>query len=272
MSDFTNLDGAVQNPVTEVEQPKTKKAMPSFVKEFMEEYHANEEIQDRMNLWSDAIEVINTCGTGEDGTLIQVDKGTRVEDPVTGKKKTENRVLNTTSAICGYVFKNVSEDIVVPYTTEEWFIENDQIVSRVVTGELKPGETVMLNKKWTTLFASQLEISNKFKNARLCIQGTNKKSYEDLLESAYITLTNGKSVHHDDIKIPVDNRIGEVKKGNKVEGIYVVEDPTMFKTFGYLNIKKEKAPSTTSRADIKGDLKGAAYADYVRKLRMAQGK
>ena len=266
MADFTALDGSVEQPVEVVAPAKTKKPTPAYISDFIEKYKADNAIREEMNAWSDAIEVINTCGYGENGTIIQVERGTKVVDPNTGKTKSEGRELDTTSVIVGYVFKNVSEDLTIPYRTEVWSKEGDQIVSKEVEGQLAPGQTVALAKKWTTLFASQLQISNKFKNAKLIIQGVNKKPLEELLESAYITFTDSDlSVHSDDVKVPVADRVSEMKSGNKTVGVYKVK-PEYFETFGFLDTKKEKTKANTSKEDIKGDIKSAAIASYIQSL------
>lgn len=274
MNDFTILDeqnvettGAATEgaeTTTVVTETKKKNEQPAYIKEFIEEYNKDETVREQMNAWSDSIEVINTCGYTDRGALIQVDPGVKVKNE-DGTTKVEGRNLNTTSLIVGYVFKNVGTET-IPYTTEIWKTVDGKFVSEVVDLEFAPGETITLSKKYTTLFAAKLEISNKFKNAKLICQGAGKRTFEELLESAYIVFSEGenKTVHDGDVKIPIAERVGEQTVKDKTVGIYKVM-PQYFEVFGFLDKPKQKEEKAKKEV-VKGNLRTAAMAAYVRKV------
>lgn len=272
MSDFTVLDQeevVEGNEVIEVAPKAAKKsAQPAYFKEFVEKLKSEPELKDQMYSWSEYVEVVNTCGYGDRGALVQVNKGVKVKDEETGKSKIEGRGLDTTSVIVGYTFKNIGP-VAIDYTTEVWSKNAEgKIVSEIVDRQLQPNDSVCLSKKYTTLFASKIELSHKFANAKLICTGTGKKKLHEILESSYVVFTeegeNKKAVHDGDIKIQIADRVEEKMVKDKAVGVFKVKE-AYFETFGFLDIEKEKA-ARPAKEEIKGDYKSAAAADHIRNL------
>ena len=220
---------------------KAKEANKELMKGYSEDVKENPELKDRAGIWQDFVELTHTCGYGNGGNLIQTKKAT--------SKDSNDRELGYTSKIVGYGLTNVSEDIEMPYTTEV-YSRNDEgeIVSEIVDKVLKPGEEVLLTKKYTAIFLTKPEFSMIIKNARLSkINLADTADFDGMLSRSVMKFNNkvtNKKVNDDDVKINISEVSGtheKTKKNGSTETIndYKVQEK-YFEVFGGLDIPKNK--------------------------------
>lgn len=228
-----------------------KQKLAEMKASFRESLAGDPTFAQRIHTLSDAIEVTNSLGFGENGNIV-VDKSKPVDKD--GKKP-----LATTSAIVGYRVKNVGTEP-ISYQTEVYTQDADgKFVGQKVEKVLAPGQTCDLARAYMTMFCARPEISFTLANGKV-IRGSSKKTAGDIkeeLEAYYFAFNKdlGIQINGDDVKLNVGEKVGDK---------WVVSAEYL-ETFGYLNNTVEKA-----RAGRKAD--GPRYsssdlaANYVQKM------
>lgn len=246
------------------EEKAKKKAKDNALKQAIDETLATEgdEFRAKLRTMSPFIEVVNTLGYKDDGNMVQ-------------NKKDGVRTLEKTSKIVGYILKNNGKKG-IPYRTEV-FTKNEQgvWVGKDVEMTLKPGETIMLARKWMTLLTSQPEISFMLANGRMLRGsatsevGSNDMDNESIdreLEAYYFVYNDKtKKVNDDRIKKNIGEMVLEVGADGKEKESWRVL-PEYEATFGFLNNVKEKVARQAKNKAYEGLDNGVINSNYIHKL------
>lgn len=230
MQDFSQLDQPV---AAEATAPAAKNSDNALVRTklheaMVAEVAADPTIMDRRNTLCKAIQVEGTLGFGNAG-LIQ----TRAADKATGTK----REVGATSAIVGYIIKNVSDKPIEVRT--EVFTQDPntkQYVGKETTVSLKPGASMPISRKWLTFLACQVEFGMKLANGTMV--GSPKKLINATADQAFSSFHfkfSDASIKVNDVKTDIHDVVtdnGETK--------YVVKKDYV-STFGYLMNETPKA-------------------------------
>lgn len=251
-SPFENLETPVTPAAPAADANAAKKAKVEAMKQSLKETISSDPtFMERIHSLSQAIEVVNSLGFGDNGNII-VDKT---------KSSKDNRVLTTTSVIVGYRVRNIG-DAPVPYTTEVWAQNAEGVYEpQKVEKVMAPGAYADLTRQYMTMFCAQPEISFQLANGKVIRGAGNKASRGDIkaeLEAYYFSFDKdaGLQINSDEVKL----NVGE--KG--ADGKWVVR-PEFVETFGYLN----NAPVKAGRARKEGGQKFNASdlaANYVMQM------
>lgn len=256
MEDFAKLDALtmksdVRKPNMEVKKttqdnPERMSKVEKMKRVFEEMIKKDPSLLKKFNSWSHAVEVVNTLGFGDSGSVV-------TKEPPPGEKipKSE-RELVSTSKIVGYRIKNISKNIEIPYVTEEYTKSGEGLyVGKIVKKILQPGETVELTRKYMTILCTRPEISMRLANGRmkgkLGDKEVNIEKLHDMLATYYFVFSDpSKKVNSDEVKINIGQK---VQVGDKLK--WVVK-PEFILTFGYLNnqaLKKKRKSKKQSGPD-----------------------
>lgn len=229
MQDFSQLDQPVAAEAAAPAKTSENAAIKAKLNDAMvAEVAADPTIMDRKNTLCKCIQVEGTLGFGNTG-LIQ----TRAADKEAGVK----REVGQTSAIVGYVIKNVGDKAIEVRT--EVFTQDPntkQYVGKETTVSLKPGANMPISRKWLTFLACQVEFGMKLANGTMV--GSPKKlinATADQAFSAFHFKFSDASIKVNDVKTDIHDVVTE-----NGETKYVVKKDYV-STFGYLMNETPKA-------------------------------
>ena len=240
MDTMQNLFGAAENDaveekeavVTGVDESERKKkeakeARDARINKMKDSFSAfireNPDVRERIRMYSDSIEVVNTLGWGTSGNIILDHERT---------KATNTRKVLQVPVIVGYRLRsNWKEPI--SYQTEEWTQNEAGLwVAERVTKVWEPGTEIDLTRLFMSVLCSIPEISFTFANGKMK-QGSAKTTSDprSKLEALHFVFksVDGQpkmNVNSDEVKLNVgyedENGTWHVK-------------PEFEATFGYLN-------------------------------------
>lgn len=255
MEEFNKLDtpATATDPAVDAGKPGRKAKNAELVGKLnaaMQETLATDPTYaQRANRLRNAIEVVNTLGFSNNGTVV-LDQSAK--DSPDGKRK-----LSPEGQIVGYIIKNVGDEA-IPVTTEKY--TKDDATGRWVANQvevtLQPGATMALARKWMTVLATQPEFSMQFANGTMAHSSTkfDESDLTALLESYYFSFNDpAMKVHDPAVKV----QIGEKTMGDTGE-TWVVK-AQYAEDFGFLNNKPEKAAKKTRAAGPDSKQKVANY-------------
>lgn len=246
--------GAATNVGGSISKEERKAKINAIKSAYAETVSEDTEFKAKANRLRGSVEMVNTLGYGKGGNII-VDKenSTRNDDGSIKERK-----LVQTPKIVGYALKNIGNEV-IPYTTEVYTKNAEGVyVGEVVQREFKPGETIVLNRKYMTMFCSAPEFGLALANGKM-IESSKKKtgSADEMLTSYYFSFSKDLNldVNSDEVKIS----IGEDKNIK----------PEYLETFGYLcnaPAVRERGSKKESGVDV-----GTMAACYIRKILKEQG-
>lgn len=245
----TNVGG---NITTE----ERKQKIEAIKSAYAQEVSSNPNFSEIAGRLRSSVQMVHTLGYGTDGNII-VDKEASTYDE---NGKIKDRKLATTSRIVGYMFKNIGNEA-IPYTTEVYTKNAEGVyVAEVVDKQLNPGETICLNRKYTTLFMTRPELGLECSNGKM-IESSKKKSnsVDDILTGYYFAFDKSLNldVNSDEIKLSVG-------AGREIKPEYI-------ETFGWLCNEAPAKERTTGTKGKKADASTMA-ACYIRKLLKENGQ
>jgi hypothetical protein len=244
--------GAEAPAVEATAQNTEKKAKLNAMKAaFKETVQTDPGFTEKLHRLSDSVKVLNTLGYGKGGNIV-VDKSAKAAE-------SGERQLTQTSQIVGYKLQNIGSEA-IEYTTEVWQKGADgKFTSSVVTKSFAPGETIVLSRKYMTMFCAVPEISFTLANGRVSLSSKKAKNFDEELASYYFTFNKNEDgttiqVNDDEVKLAID--VDNVVKDEYLE------------TFGYLNNPKEaRLPKAKGAKVTAQDL----AANYVARMIAEQG-
>ena len=265
--DFDNLDTEAKEK--EVKNEKNKQAndearaaraqaygqaMQDTLKELGNSYY------DIRGSWSKYLTLTNVLAFSETGGLVQT----------TAKKDGQERKVAQSPATVGYEVQNNHPTDSIPYMTEEFAKDADGVWKPTqVRKELAPGEKVALRKKWLTFMCSNPRISNVLANGKLirssaaCKAKPGELSLDQELEAYAFNFSADSNISVNDNE--VRKQIGQ--KVTDANGVVWVVSEEYEKTFGYLNNKEEKKPSTRTKGTGKSKFDPQELnANYINRL------
>lgn len=263
--DFSSLDGGA-NVEAPAAAPK-KSAKTALLNNFAQKVQANPDLKAALFAMSNSLRVVNSCGYGEDGGLIEIKKG----DPNSADGKT-GREVGATSKIVGYIVENIGSEPIA-FQNGVWTKNEEGIyVENVVEDVINPGEKKALDRKYLTLLAVRPEFSFTLENGKIVGSSSSKaaKGVDDLINSYHFRFKDSSMTIHDDkVKVAIADK-REVTVDGAPQTQWVIK-PEFEATFGYLSNPKATVRKTRAAAGEGIDFKAAAAADYVRTLLESKG-
>lgn len=220
-------------------------------------------MEERIHIWTDKIELVNSLGYGDGDGFVQSVKA--------NKEAGIERQLSSVSKIVGAVLRNnTGEDITTyaePFKKAE---DGSWVTDGLVEVTWKNGETMNFPTKTASMFCMKVEVSCAVANAKMRRSGKDSKGQLDVeLESYYFTLNkdfkeaNGLTGTHDDqFKIAIAEQVSPDK--------WVVK-PEFETEFGDYNNEVPK-PGRLPRAAKKKKIDaGALLASHMRNFVQKNG-
>lgn len=251
MENFNQLD----TPITET-SPKGKKVSETDAnidRAVASLLASDKDLTARLNRLSGSIELVNTYSFSDTGDLVETEpavykldaEGNKVKGPDNKPIVLQKHKVAQVPGIVGLSLKNIGNEA-IPYQTEEWTKGQDGLFTgKVVEKTMKPGETVVIAKRWAGALLSQPEFGCEMANASATFRNYDQIDATNVF-AALDNLTfkfkgeGAPSIHGAKVKIAIDDKKVD-KAGNKT---FVVK-PEYERTFGYLmNPKPVKAGRT----------------------------
>lgn len=261
--DFTSLE----NNAEATAAPAAEKSQKSVIlNNFAQKLQANPELKAVLYSASKSLRVINSCGYGEDGGLVEIKKG---DKNVPAGEKT-GREVGATSKVVGYIIENIG-DAPISYTDGIWTKNAEGVYEEQVTEVvINPGEKKPIDRKYLTLLAVRPEFSFTLENGKVVGSAKNAKSADELISSYHFRFKDSSMTIHDDkVKVAIAD-----KKEVVIDGVAQTKwilKPEFEATFGYLSNPKNSVRKTRASVREGIDFKTAAAADYVRSLLASKG-
>jgi len=269
-TDFSSLDtmdenievGSALDPKKEKQKEERKQeaaevndAMEAFARKLKED----PALKGKLYAYSNSIEVINSCGYGEGGGLVNA-----------AEKGAEKRQLQATPQIVGYVIKNIGT-FPIPFKNEVW-VKNAEGVyeGEMVEDSIAPGETKALTKKIFALLAITPEVSLKVANGTVksprIITLKKCKTPEDALNRYTFSFpqNSGLTVNSSKFKVAIANR-----REVEIDGVKTTEwkiKPEFVQTFGYLENPKARTIRTKANKGDSAELRRESIAAYANEM------
>ena len=241
----SEVEGAKQETGT---KKKTDGILQEAKERFREKWKNDEEFRNKLNIYSNDIEVVNTIGSYRKPVPVQDLKEVQGAD---GKTETERKLVPV-AGIVGFKIKNVGDK---PHTfiTKEWSPVDGKYVATEVSKTLNPNEELVISHTDLVKAVVEPEFSLTLKNGNFRKSGKPKKGDADSIFNMVVFFYNavdGKTMSvHNSSKIVIDSdKDSEIK-------------PEFLSTFGFLLNKTERKTGTRTKASS-----SAALANYIKEL------
>ena len=241
----SETEGAKQETGT---KKKTDGILQEAKEKFREKWKNDEDFRNKLNIYSNDIEVVNTIGSYRKPVPVQDLKEVQGADGKTEK----DRKLIPVAGIVGFKIKNVGDK---PHTfiTKEWSPVDGKYVATEVSKTLNPGEELVISHTDLVKAVVEPEFSLTLKNGNFRKSGKPKKGDADSIFSMvafFYNAVDGKTMSvHNSSKIVIDSdKDSEIK-------------PEFLSTFGFLLNKTERKTGTRTKASS-----SAALANYIKEL------
>lgn len=247
----------------EVSEPKKKdnSMLKGIVNDYGKKVQQNPEILEVLYKKKDTLRVVNTCGWGDSGSIVNMKEQAIAE----GK----SRVIGGTSEVIGYIIENIGNET-IQFTNGVWSKNEEGIyVESVINDSLEPGEKKAITRKYLAALAAQPQFSLLLENGQIVTpKPTPNMDADEMLSKCYFKFNDSsKTVHDDAVKIAIAEKQMIEVDGETTEA-WVVK-PEFEKTFGYKMNPKARAKRTKAvNGAKKADISRAAVADFVNQLAM----